>query len=166
MMAEKGKHPVAMRPGGTPVPIPNTMVKTRAADDTMLGTAWESRRLPEQKKNKDNDGTGNFPCGRGLSSAGRAPALQAGGREFESLSLHCGVLCRGRTLKTEYQAKNSTKRKKERKETSRARHARRARKGQAKKGTGRMPWHWRPKKDAVSCEKPRGVANTRRSAGV
>ena len=25
---------------------------------------------------------------RGLSSAGRAPALQAGGREFESLSLH------------------------------------------------------------------------------
>jgi len=29
-----------------------------------------------------------------------------------------------------------------------------------------MPWHWRPKKDAVSCEKPRGVANTRRSAGV
>ena len=27
---------------------------------------------------------------RGLSSAGRAPALQAGGREFESLSLHDG----------------------------------------------------------------------------
>ena len=25
----------------------------------------------------------------GLSSVGRAPALQAGGREFESLSLHC-----------------------------------------------------------------------------
>ena len=92
MMAEKGKHPVAMRPGGTPVPIPNTMVKTRAADDTMLGTAWESRRLPEQKKNKDNDGTGNFPCGRGLSSAGRAPALQAGGREFESLSLQLQIV--------------------------------------------------------------------------
>ena len=43
---------VAMRLGETPVPIPNTMVKTRAADDTMLGTAWESRRLPEQKKNR------------------------------------------------------------------------------------------------------------------
>ena len=28
----------------------------------------------------------------GLSSAGRAPALQAGGREFESLSLHCNYL--------------------------------------------------------------------------
>ena len=39
--------PVAMRAGGTPVPIPNTMVKTCAADGTMLGTAWESRRLPE-----------------------------------------------------------------------------------------------------------------------
>ena len=31
---------------------------------------------------------------RGLSSVGRAPALQAGGREFESLSLHHrGSLC-------------------------------------------------------------------------
>ncbi len=29
-----------------------------------------------------------------------------------------------------------------------------------------MPWHWEPKKDATSCEKPRGGANARRSAGV
>ena len=36
-----------MRPGETPVPIPNTMVKARAADGTMPGTAWESRWLPE-----------------------------------------------------------------------------------------------------------------------
>ena len=28
------KELAAMRPRGTPVPIPNTMVKTRAADDT------------------------------------------------------------------------------------------------------------------------------------
>ncbi len=34
-----------MRPGVTPVPIPNTMVKTRAADGTMLETVWESRRV-------------------------------------------------------------------------------------------------------------------------
>ena len=33
--------------GETPVPIPNTMVKTQAADGTMLETAWESRWLPE-----------------------------------------------------------------------------------------------------------------------
>ena len=35
-----------MRIGDTPVLIPNTMVKTYAADGTMLVTAWESRRLP------------------------------------------------------------------------------------------------------------------------
>ena len=40
-----------MRPGETPVPIPNTTVKTRAADGTTLETMWESRRVPEQKKN-------------------------------------------------------------------------------------------------------------------
>ena len=44
------KFPVAMRFGDTPVPIPNTMVKTEAAEDTMLETAWESRWLPEPFK--------------------------------------------------------------------------------------------------------------------
>ena len=44
------KFPVAMRFGDTPVPIPNTTVKTEAADDTMLETAWESRWLPDLKK--------------------------------------------------------------------------------------------------------------------
>ena len=42
--------PVAMRLGATPVPIPNTMVKTQAADDTALETVWESRWLPESQK--------------------------------------------------------------------------------------------------------------------
>ena len=37
---------VLMRLWDTPVPIPNTMVKTQAADGTMLETAWESRRMP------------------------------------------------------------------------------------------------------------------------
>ena len=32
--------------GETPVPIPNTMVKTQAADGTALVTVWESRWLP------------------------------------------------------------------------------------------------------------------------
>ena len=40
--------PVAMRLGDTPVLIPNTMVKTLAADGTMLETAWESRWMPER----------------------------------------------------------------------------------------------------------------------
>ena len=44
---DNGKYLVAMRPGDTPVPIPNTMVKTRPADDTALETVWESRWLPD-----------------------------------------------------------------------------------------------------------------------
>ena len=35
-----------MRLGGTPVPIPNTMVKTWSADGTILETVWESRWMP------------------------------------------------------------------------------------------------------------------------
>ena len=42
--------PVAMRFGVTPVPIPNTMVKTEAADGTALETVWESRWLPDLQK--------------------------------------------------------------------------------------------------------------------
>ena len=41
--------------GDTPVLIPNTMVKTQAADGTILETVWESRWLPESlKKIKQN----------------------------------------------------------------------------------------------------------------
>ena len=38
--------------GDTPVPIPNTMVKTQAADGTILETVWESRWLPDLQKTK------------------------------------------------------------------------------------------------------------------
>ena len=41
---------VAMRLGVTPVPIPNTMVKTQAADGTALETMWESRWPPNLRK--------------------------------------------------------------------------------------------------------------------
>ena len=63
-----------MRLGETPVNIPNTKVKTQTAYGTMLETAWESGWMPDLKW--------------GCSSVGRAPALQAGGQEFESLHLH------------------------------------------------------------------------------
>ena len=36
--------------GDTPVPIPNTMVKTHAADGTWLETARESRTLPDPNR--------------------------------------------------------------------------------------------------------------------
>ena len=49
------KFLVAMRIGETPVLIPNTMVKTFAADGTMLETAWESRWLPDDKKVKSDE---------------------------------------------------------------------------------------------------------------
>ena len=39
--------PVPMRLGDTPVPIPNTTVKTQSANGTMLETAWESRWVPD-----------------------------------------------------------------------------------------------------------------------
>ena len=57
-----------MRVGVTPVPIPNTLVKTDAADNTWLETTREDRWLPDLW---------------GISSVGRAPALQAGGRRFD-----------------------------------------------------------------------------------
>ena len=41
---------VAMRLWETPVPIPNTTVKTQAADGTALETMWESRWPPDQKE--------------------------------------------------------------------------------------------------------------------
>ena len=54
-MKVSGKEPdiflVLMRLRETPVPIPNTMVKPQAADNTMLGTAWEDRWVPGTMKN-------------------------------------------------------------------------------------------------------------------
>ena len=52
-LEENKIFPVAMRLGDTPVLIPNTMVKTQAADGTILETVWESRWLPGLK-NKDH----------------------------------------------------------------------------------------------------------------
>ena len=44
---------MAMRLGATPVPIPNTMVKTQTADGTALETVWESRWPPALKKKRE-----------------------------------------------------------------------------------------------------------------
>ena len=44
------RFPVAMRFGETPVPIPNTTVKTKTAESTILVTVWEDRWLPDHKK--------------------------------------------------------------------------------------------------------------------
>ena len=47
-MKDNKIFPVVMRPWETPVPIPNTMVKTWAAEGTILVTVWENRILPDQ----------------------------------------------------------------------------------------------------------------------
>ena len=55
-----------MRLGVTPVPIPNTMVKTSAADGTLLETVRESRWLPGYKKfisEKEININVRTPCG-------------------------------------------------------------------------------------------------------
>ena len=39
-----------MRLGEIPVPIPNTMVKPQAADNTILETVWEGRWVPGLQK--------------------------------------------------------------------------------------------------------------------
>ena len=46
------KFLVPMRLGETPVPIPNTTVKTEAAENTTLETMWEDRWVPGSKKEK------------------------------------------------------------------------------------------------------------------
>ena len=56
-----------MRAGDTPVPIPNTMVKTCAADGTMLETAWESRWLP--KHGGIAQLGEHLPCKQGVTSS-------------------------------------------------------------------------------------------------
>ena len=64
----------------------------------MLETIWESRWLPDLLVNKEESREilkllnineyGKYLPTWGCSSVGRAPALQAGGQEFESLHLH------------------------------------------------------------------------------
>ncbi len=57
-----------MRLRGTPVLIPNTKVKTQAADGTILGTVWESRWLPELFGGVAQLGE-HLPCKQGVKSS-------------------------------------------------------------------------------------------------
>ena len=57
----------SMRLGDTPVPIPNTTVKTQAADGTALETMWESRWAPDYG---DVAQLGeHLPCKQGVESS-------------------------------------------------------------------------------------------------
>ena len=65
-----------MRPGETPVPIPNTMVKPGAADGTMLGTAWESRWLPNYGGLAQLGE--HLPCKQGVESSNLLVSMPGG----------------------------------------------------------------------------------------
>ena len=54
--------------GDTPVPIPNTTVKTQSADGTMLETAWESRWVPDYFGGVAQLGE-HLPCKQGVESS-------------------------------------------------------------------------------------------------
>ena len=107
---------------------------------------------------------------RGISSAGRAPALHAGGQRFDPAILHqvtfslyfrqkissfenlarvCPGLYLGQVLwRTEVDLEQSVEDSTEKIE-----------KKSNEKGTGRMPWLQEAMKDVASCDKPRGEAN-------
>ena len=54
--------------GDTPVLIPNTMVKTQAADGTILETVWESRWLPDSHGGIAQLGE-HLPCKQGVKGS-------------------------------------------------------------------------------------------------
>ena len=59
---------VPMRPWETPVPIPNTTVKTKAAENTILETIWEDRWMPDLYGGVAQLGE-HLPCKQGVMSS-------------------------------------------------------------------------------------------------
>ena len=68
---------VAMRFWETPVHIPNTMVKTKAADDTILVTVWESRWLPEHLNGGVAQLGEHLPCKQGVKSSNLSISIRS-----------------------------------------------------------------------------------------
>ena len=83
---------VPMRLGDTPVPIPNTMVKTQAADGTMLETAWESRWVPDLYGGVAQLGE-HLPCKQGVVGSNPFISTRCNHEEWEHRTC---------TLKTTY----------------------------------------------------------------
>ena len=79
---------------GPPVPIPNTEVKLCSGENTLRETVREDSSMLTRSRSGEihsddrKNGEKQNPIKWGCSSAGRAPALQAGGHGFESHHLH------------------------------------------------------------------------------
>ena len=66
---------VVMRSGETPVPIPNTTVKTGAAESTILVTVWEDRWSPDLYGGVAQLGE-HLPCKQGVKSSNLSISIQ------------------------------------------------------------------------------------------
>ena len=69
---------VPMRAGVTPVPIPNTMVKTCTADGTTLETVWESRWPPASPLGDVAQLGEHLPCKQGVESSSLFVSIKQG----------------------------------------------------------------------------------------
>ena len=67
----------------TPVPIPNTTVKTQAAEGTMLVTAWENRWMPDLYGGVAQLGE-HLPCKQGVKSSNLSISIARELNENES----------------------------------------------------------------------------------
>ena len=85
--------------GDTPVPIPNTMVKTQAADGTMLETIWESRWLPEHLNGGVAQLGEHLPCKQGVKSSNLSISIRDCTLQFGNKV--SSLTCR-RVMKTKY----------------------------------------------------------------
>ena len=103
LFACRGRHeevPVAMRPRGIPVPIPNTMVKPRAADGTTpWGVGEQVAAGAPFKKGLEPRETGLRSPRGGVPERRHGPAGGGVVRAHPSPSAAGAASC---TLKTEY----------------------------------------------------------------
>ena len=74
-----------MRLGDTPVPIPNTMVKTRSADGTILETVWESRWMPIYGGVAQLGE--HLPCKQGVKSSNLSISIAGELNKFDGLNV-------------------------------------------------------------------------------
>ena len=97
------RYPVPIRQWETPVPIPNTTVKTQAADGTILETIWESRRVPDLKNGGVAQLGEHLPCKQGVKSSNLSISSRVKAEEKDHrIDEPFRRFCAARTLKTAY----------------------------------------------------------------
>ena len=82
-----------MRLGETPVPIPNTTVKTKAAENTTLETMWESRWLPDLYGGVAQLGE-HLPCKQGVMSSNLTISTLAMSNAFQGKTQNVKLDCK------------------------------------------------------------------------